>query len=228
MNAPGAAAPLGRVGVLGDVHCSHERLQAALALFEREGVERVVCVGDLVDGPGSPNPAIELLDDRGILTVRGNHERWILQEELRDLPYANRLSELSDQAATFIRTLPATAELDTVGGLVLLCHGLADNDMAGVYPEHLPADLTANAPLQELLRSARYSYVINGHTHRRMVRRVGTLTIVNAGTLLESDAPCCVVVDFAAERAHYYSLAQAARPNLEESVALQDAWAEVF
>jgi predicted phosphodiesterase len=43
---------MSRFGVLGDVHCEHEALAAALKLFEHQKVDRVLCVGDVVDGPG--------------------------------------------------------------------------------------------------------------------------------------------------------------------------------
>jgi predicted phosphodiesterase len=221
------ARPLRRVGVLGDVHGEAQRARTALELFAEQGVDRVLAVGDYVDGPENPNPAIELLEDRDVLCVAGNHERWILGDTVRDLPHAQRLHQLSDQAAAFIRRLPAQLELDTVSGRLLLCHGLGAHDMAMVRPGDLASELDGNEPLQELVRTGRYRYVVNGHSHQRMVRRVGSFTIVNAGTLLAGDDPCCAVVDFEAERAEFWSLEDAERPVRAEKAPLE-AWAELF
>jgi predicted phosphodiesterase len=222
-----SARPLRRVGVLGDVHGEAQRVRTALALFAEQGVDRVLAVGDYVDGPENPNPAIELLDDRDVLCVAGNHERWILGDTVRDLPHAQRLHQLSDQAAAFLRKLPAQVELDTVSGRLLLCHGLGPHDMAMVRPGDLASDLDGNEPLQELVRAGRHRYVVNGHSHLRMVRRVGSFTIVNAGTLLASDDPCCALVDFEAERAEFWSLDDPRRPERAERAPLE-AWAELF
>ena len=42
--------------------------------------------------------------------------------------------------------------------------------------------------------------IVGGHTHQRMVRRIGELTIINAGTLHRGQRPCCVVIDLEARR----------------------------
>jgi predicted phosphodiesterase len=72
-----------KLGVLGDVHCEDAIVAAALELFAREGVERTLAVGDLVDGLGDPMRTLDLL--RGVDAVRGNHDRWLLNNELRDM-----------------------------------------------------------------------------------------------------------------------------------------------
>ena len=38
--------------------------------------------------------------------------------------------------------------------------------------------------------------VINGHSHYRMVRQHGSLTIINAGTLRRDHNPCFAAIDF--------------------------------
>lgn len=219
--------PLRTVGVLGDVHCDAVRVATALACFRAERVDAVLAVGDLVDGPGDVNRALELLENHDVLAVAGNHERWLFGEALRELPHASSLRELSDEGARYLRSLPPTRDLDTVGGLALLCHGLGAHDMAKVEAHDQPQDLAQNAPLQELLQAGRYAYVINGHTHSRLVRRIGALTLINAGTLLEGDDPCCLVVDFERESVRVFDLADptVARPA---EVLKMDAWGEVF
>jgi hypothetical protein len=57
--------------------------------------------------------------------------------------------------------------------------------------------LEANDDLQELLRGGR-RLVIKGHRHRHAIWRVGDLTLVDAGALLNPDAPCAVAVDASA------------------------------
>ena len=68
-----------KLGVLGDVHAEDETLLAALEFFAAVGVDRVVCVGDVIDGAGDAERCISALRSREITTVRGNHERWFVE-----------------------------------------------------------------------------------------------------------------------------------------------------
>ncbi|MGB5702492.1 MAG: metallophosphoesterase, partial [Polyangiales bacterium] len=43
---------VGRMGVVGDVHCESETLSRVLDVLETMNVDTTLCVGDLVDGPG--------------------------------------------------------------------------------------------------------------------------------------------------------------------------------
>ena len=90
-------------------------------------------------------------------------------------------------------------ELATTSGTALLCHGLGPNDMAKVGPDDFGYALEANDDLQNLLRNRYFRWVINGHSHRRMVRPFPGMTIINGGTLESNHSPCFLEVDFARE-----------------------------
>jgi predicted phosphodiesterase len=186
-----------KIGVLGDAHAEDERVERALGHFRRVGASVILCAGDVTDGYGSATRTVELLADHGVLTVRGNHERWTLANTMRELPAATDPATLSSRARSFLEACPAVLELSSPLGPLLLCHGLGPNDMARVKPDDFGVALTSNVELQKLIRGRRYRLVVNGHTHRPMVRRFDTLTIVNAGTLKRDEHPCVVVLDFA-------------------------------
>src|ERR1700685_37778 len=78
------------MGLIGDVHAEDDLLAAALEHIKRKGVDAVLCTGDVADGLGSVGRCCELLRQRSVQTVRGNHERWLLTGVMRDLPDANR------------------------------------------------------------------------------------------------------------------------------------------
>jgi predicted phosphodiesterase len=63
-----------RLGVISDVHGDFAPLRDALSQFDRLGIEEVVCAGDLLDWGPSPGRCLELLDERAIPCVRGNHD----------------------------------------------------------------------------------------------------------------------------------------------------------
>lgn len=181
-----------RVGVLGDVHAEDELLRTALEHLEGEPVDAVLAVGDVVDGPGDADRCCELLQAARALIVRGNHERWLLDGEYRDLPDA---SEVSEASRAWLASLPRTLELETPAGRAMLCHAVGDDDTADVKPHSRGYDLQIPA-LRELIARDDLSFMMGGHTHQRMVRRLAGLTIINVGTLHRDFEPCFAIVDF--------------------------------
>jgi putative phosphoesterase len=188
-----------RAGVIGDIHTEFEALGWALSVFETERVDLVLATGDVSDGPyhgEGVNRAVEILQAAGVIAVLGNHDRWMLDNTMRDFPNATELEELDSNARDYLRSLPAIREVDTPKGRLLLCHGLGSDDMATLYPYDRGPELAGNSALQELLRSKKFRYVVGGHTHRRMVRVIDDVTFINAGAIKETREPCCLVLDF--------------------------------
>jgi predicted phosphodiesterase len=204
-----SAVQTARMGLIGDVHTEHEALALAIAHLRTQGVDQLFCTGDLVDGPEletGVDACVALLREHAVHTILGNHERWVQDDAMRDLPQASRLDELSTDTRAYLAKLPPTIEIDTPVGLGLFCHGLGADDMGAVQPHDHAHALTENESLQTLIRGAHHRFVVNGHTHRRMVRTIDQLTIINAGTLLRGQLPCCSVVDFVKREVQYFDL----------------------
>jgi predicted phosphodiesterase len=196
-----------RVGIIGDIHTEFETLAWALSVLDAQKVELVLATGDVSDGPyhgEGVNRACKILREAGVITVLGNHDRWLLDNTMRDFPDATELDELDADARAYLRSLPPTREIETPHGRLLLCHGLGTDDMATLFPHDRGPELSGNAALHELLRSKSYRYVVGGHTHRRMVRTIEGVTFVNAGAIKETREPCCLVLDFEAGVAQFH------------------------
>lgn len=186
-----------RIGLIGDVHQEDLALGWALAWLADQEVDLCVCVGDIADGFGDLDACCELLDSHGVITVRGNHDRWFLAQQMRDVPQASPLQAASEESREWLRQLPVTVSIDTPAGSALVCHGTVDDDMLGVRPDDEGYALDANASLQRLIRAGEHRILIAGHTHLPMLRRLGELTLVNAGTLHRSYDPCVGFLDTA-------------------------------
>lgn len=198
--------PLKRIGVLGDIHCENARLAAALQFFQTQNLDMICAVGDIVDGPGDPNLTIELLQQHRVVAVRGNHERWLLKNEMRGLPDAQTRFDFNALSWVYINNLPAQLKFETIAGRMLLCHGLGADDMAGVWPFDDTMTLHSNYALWRLVNSEEFAFVVNGHTHQRLVISFGEMTIINAGTLYRKHKPCFCVADFERSFAQYFNV----------------------
>ncbi len=197
---------LRRIGLLGDIHCEDGRLAAALEFFQTQQLDLICAVGDIADGPGDVNRTIELLREHRVVAVRGNHERWLFTGEMRGLPEATSRFDLRLPAWEYLPNLPVWRRLETVAGTALLCHGLGGDDMAGVWPQDDVLRNHSNYPLWQLVNRREYRFVLNGHTHQRLVRSFAELTIINAGTLYRKHRPCVCVADFGAGTVQFFDL----------------------
>lgn len=212
--------PLSRIGILGDVHACDARLEAALHFLRALNVERILCVGDIVDGLGDGERCCELLQQFDVATVRGNHDRWLLNGEMRDLEGSVALASLGANAVAFLRALPLTLAFETTCGPLLLCHGVGENDMNKLTPDDYGYALECNDELQALMWAGTFRFIVGGHTHQRMVKRFGPLTWINAGALPDWSGPCFALADFARGTVEFYEFNGDKVAGLAEKVVL--------
>ena len=170
-----------RVGVISDLHGDLEALQQALEHLDELGVDQVACAGDVVDGGDQPEQVIALLRERGIPTIRGNHERWALARHDRGEPEHDgdaRLLYMSPDAITWLASLPKVWRTTIEGIRVVVVHGTPLSDMDGIYPSETGSEL------ESWLAVAEADVLIAGHSHIPLHRHIsGGKLVVNPGAL---------------------------------------------
>ncbi len=206
-----------RLGLVGDVHAEDERLRVVLDALAAMRVDRILCTGDLVDGEGDVDRACALVAERGILTARGEHDRWIREDTHREIAHAHRMTSLAPASIELLKSLPPTVTLETPRGKLLLCHGVGTSDTRALGPNDGARSISSNDELLNVLFDPTIAIMIGGHTHvpyvRRFERAPGqtALFIVNPGTLARGDAPGFATLDLAAWRVDFYALGDALR-----------------
>lgn len=206
-----------RLGLIGDVHAEDELLARTLDELAGARVDHILCTGDLVDGHGSVDRVCALLGERDVLVVRGNHDRWIRDDEVRSLPHAHRMTELTAATIAFLEDLPPTRSLalPSSDGTLLLCHGVGPNDMCQLKPDDYGYAISSNEDLLALLFDPNVHVMVGGHTHEPMVRRFerrrgkNPLWVVNPGTLAREGGrsgagPGYAVLDLARASVDFY------------------------
>jgi predicted phosphodiesterase len=211
---------LGRIGLLGDIHAEDATLALALRVLADAGADRILAVGDIVDGRGSVDRCCELLAGAGVLAVRGNHERWFLGNTMRELPDATFAAKVSVETRRFLAELPATRRFEIAGGEVLLCHGLGDDDMASVALDATGSSIRYNPPLAALIDEDQPLWVLDGHSHRRGVWSYRRLTVINAGTLYREHEPCFGLVDLAGGEVTFFDVMESGGVRGKETLPL--------
>ena len=197
---------LSRIGIIGDVHAQDQYLRQALAHLTEAGVDRIICTGDIADGPGNIHACVELLQQYNVHTVRGNHDRWVLQNKARHIPHAHNRDELHQDVLDYLQALPLQIELETELGQLLLCHGVGKNDLQKIWPgtARMPAERSTH--LDEIIARGNTPLMVNGHVHYRTLIHFDQLTLLNAGTLSSLHRPGFSLVDLHSNEVHGFEL----------------------
>jgi predicted phosphodiesterase len=155
-------------GIIADVHGNHEALAAALGALDARGVDRIVCLGDLVGYNAEPNECVDLLARRGIEAIAGNHDLIALGrlgfERCADKPaFALRRTRrrLDEATRRFLADLPMIRIYEEAEGAIVLVHGGVGDVQEYL---HAPRAVVENAArLRARVPSARICFF--GHTH---------------------------------------------------------------
>jgi predicted phosphodiesterase len=108
---PDREAP-GRVALISDVHANRPALKAVLADIDREGVDEIWCLGDLVGYGAEPDACVDLARERCDVCLIGNHDLAVLGDlDIRDF------SGLAAAAAEWTRGRIAESSLDFLAEL---------------------------------------------------------------------------------------------------------------
>lgn len=169
-----------KIGIIADIHAQLDPLQKALAIFEREKVDTVICAGDVVEKGFAGDAVVRLLKQHKIPCVRGNHDeaavsnqRWWrgqmqpeeVQATLRQLEQGdNNLQTrlLTDITMVYLQNLPFALRYDWEGHRVLLAHGSPRSNSTYLMP------LMSGQTLAKLLGTIDADIFICGHTHAPM------------------------------------------------------------
>ena len=70
-----------RYAILGDIHANLEGLRAVLKDAAEQGVDKYVCVGDVVGYNSNPVECLEIIRNIACAVVRGNHDHYCAYDD---------------------------------------------------------------------------------------------------------------------------------------------------
>ena len=84
---------MSRFAIISDLHSNMEALSAVLARLDREGIQRIVCLGDVVGYGPDPEHCIDTVMERCQLTLQGNHDEALIHGAHDFNPVARQVIE---------------------------------------------------------------------------------------------------------------------------------------
>jgi len=199
-----------KIAVFSDIHGNCMALDALLGNLKQRPADRLVCLGDAIQGGPQPAQVVARLKELPCPVVMGNADAWLLtgedsgreavtpeRQRKLDAVRAWSLGQLSEEDRAFIATFQPTVTIESGSGRLLCFHGSPGSFDDVILPT------TPEDEFQRYLLAHADNFLTGGHTHLQHIRRIGDSIYFNPGS-----------VGFA------YSHAQ------EESSFRADAWAE--
>jgi predicted phosphodiesterase len=220
-----------RLAVISDIHGNLLALEAVMADISRRGVDAVVNLGDCVASPLWPRETFERLGELNLPTVRGNHDRWVVEMPEEKLPPAGRFARnaLTMEQRAALHALPPHI---AVTPEILAVHGIPGDDSTYLLEEVAEGRLipAARATVAARLGAAARpgGVVLCGHSHRQaLVQGPEGCTILNPGSVgcpVFADSPTASALEHRSPHARYAILTRQGGQWGAELLALDYDW----
>ncbi|AKB19031.1 MULTISPECIES: metallophosphoesterase [unclassified Methanosarcina] len=176
-----------KVLLIADIHANLEAFQTVLDVPH----DRAICLGDIVDYGPDPDKCIDLLKKKGIPTIRGNHDNAVAFKmdcqcgyKYKHLSIATReyTWEVLDKSyMEYLQNLPLVLKEEIDGKKLFLTHASPRSMFEYIKPETSDEDIMAM--LADPMEPVNAEFLVVGHSHIPMNRKLGNLTIINPGSV---------------------------------------------
>lgn len=198
-----------KLAVISDIHGNLAALDAVLADIRLLEVDRIVNLGDIVSGGLFPAETADRLIPLSIPTIKGNHERQLLESCPSEMSLSDKhaFERLRAEHWLWLKSLPAELTLDDD---ILMVHGIPGDDRIYLLEEVTESGVQPSPEkrILSLIGSRQESLILCGHTHipRKYQLPDGRL-IVNPGSVglqaYDDDKPCLHKMENGSPHARY-------------------------
>lgn len=206
------------IAVIADVHGNSDALRAVLADIDAQGIGPILNLGDHFSGPLATAETAALIAEREMISIRGNHDRWLIEQAPEDMGPSDRAAyeQLQPPHLDWLRALPATRQ---IGEEIFICHGTPSSDTTYWMERVASSGEVLFRPLGEIEAAAEgieAPVLLCGHTHRpRQVRLRDGRMILNPGSVglpaYDDDQPVFHVMESGTPAASYAVLCKSER-----------------
>ena len=165
-----------KVAVFSDVHGNRPALERFISTIKDIGATRSIFLGDAIGYIPDPTVLNLLLSIESLeVCILGNHEQSyfenILSPGIEGNFHAIAMSEIEESTIEKVGKWPTSAFLPFGSYKCLFVHGTIENPTSGYcYPD-------------SAINESEFDFVFMGNTHRPFIRKAGSSTYVNVGSI---------------------------------------------
>lgn len=185
-----------KIAVFSDVHANLTALQAVLEDIRKRGINKIICLGDMIYKGVSPAETIDILKENCDVVLIGNCDEHMSNNIALEKKYWTRM-KIGEKRVEYIKSLPVFHEFYLSGYLIRLFHSSPfslehiynpiysneNSNYAHVELEN-PESLFENTNFIGKNENDRVPDIIGyGHTHTPNIVRFKNKMIFNPGTV---------------------------------------------
>ncbi|MFL5938041.1 MAG: metallophosphoesterase family protein [Gaiellaceae bacterium] len=175
-----------RTALISDVHGNAVALDAVLADLERDPVDQVVCLGDMIQGGAEPAEVVRRLRELRCPVVLGNADAFLLDPESGEEATTQRqlavrewtVAQIGADGVAFIDSFRPTLDVSLGDGRMLLAFHGSPTSFDDIVLPHLE-----EGEFRRLLGPPAADVLAGGHVHLQWLRRYGDSTFLNPGSV---------------------------------------------
>ena len=180
-----------KYGIITDIHNNVIALRAVLKRLGQMNCDRIICCGDIIGiGPCPEKTVQEMAGIPGLMSVRGNHEVYLLEGMPTEYPNDENMSLgemehhrwehslLSAESVAFLRSMPYRIDFASEGFDISIMHSCMDGDGHFSGSKRNPSE----SDLSDMFAGVGSDIILYGHDHARNICRSDKLYI-NVGSL---------------------------------------------
>jgi len=175
-----------KFAAIADIHGNCLALEAVLDDIRSQGIDDIVNLGDHFSGPLEAGRTADILLERDLVSVRGNHDRYLIEHARGEMHSweADAFDQLTPAHLDWLRSLPFSR---VWRDQVFLCHATPEDDnrywLEAVSPQG-NVHLKPRAEIEALAQGVDQPLILCGHSHLpRAVRLSDGRMIVNPGSV---------------------------------------------
>ena len=170
-----------RIALISDIHANIPALKAVLTDIENKGINRIMCLGDLIGKGANPELAVDMIKKGCEIVLKGNWE-YLICEDNNSYAFEWNSKRLKDSQLKYLRELPLYSEFYMSGKLIRLCHSSPTNVFNGVQStatveEKVILFIPPNNDAKEC------DILVYGDIHVAYIQNLKQKTLVNVGSV---------------------------------------------
>lgn len=176
-----------RLALVSDLHGNALALEQVFSRIASQGVDQIICLGDVATLGPEPERVIALLHASGAVCILGNHDEFMLRPEVvasyTTIPVLVDAidwcrAQLSAASLDFIRSFRADYELPLNEREALLAfHGTPSSNTTDLLAT------TDAGTVEQWVGASSGTVLVGGHTHLQMLRQHRGRSLVNPGSV---------------------------------------------
>lgn len=184
-----------QIALISDIHGNYDALKAVLKNIKKLKIDKVYCLGDIVNYYYEPHKCIDVFIKKKIKSIKGNHENILfktLKNNKKKKYYSKiyghsiniNIEKLRGKHITFLKKTKKKITIKIKNLKIILAHGSPWSANTYVYPNF-------TTKIKNRLAKYKADYIFLGHSHIPMNIKINSKTsIINPGSVGQPRNKC--------------------------------------